>query len=43
MISLVDGLSLFHGATGLDHPAVAGIDRELRDLVLAMTRGDHDA
>jgi AcrR family transcriptional regulator len=43
MISLVDGLSLFHGATGLDHPSVTGIDRELRDLVLAMTRGDHDA
>jgi len=38
IISLVDGLSLFHGATGLDHPAVTGIDRELKELVLAMAR-----
>jgi hypothetical protein len=38
IISLVDGLSLFHGATGLDHPAVSGIERELKDLVLALAR-----
>jgi AcrR family transcriptional regulator len=40
IISLVDGLSLFHGATGLDHPAVTGIDRELKELVFALVRAD---
>jgi AcrR family transcriptional regulator len=38
IISLVDGLSLFHGAAGLDHPAVAGIERDVREVVLALAR-----
>jgi hypothetical protein len=41
IVSLVDGLSLFRGATELDHPAVRGIEAELRDLVRALAR--HDA
>jgi AcrR family transcriptional regulator len=39
IISLIDGLSLFHGATALDHPAVHGIEREVSELVLAMAQG----
>ena len=38
IISLVDGLSLFHGAAGVDHPAVAGIERDVRAVVLALAR-----
>ena len=38
IISLVDGLSLFHGAAGVDHPAVAGIERDVRSVVLALAR-----
>jgi AcrR family transcriptional regulator len=38
LISLVDGLSLFHGATALDHPAVRGIEEEIRELVRALVR-----
>jgi AcrR family transcriptional regulator len=33
IVSLVDGLSLFHGAAGIDHPARKGIEKELRELV----------
>jgi AcrR family transcriptional regulator len=33
IVSLVDGLSLFHGAAGIDHAAVRGIEREVRELV----------
>jgi hypothetical protein len=40
ILSLVDGISLFRGITALDHPAVRGIERELRDLVRALARGD---
>jgi AcrR family transcriptional regulator len=40
IVSLVDGLSLFRGATELDHPAVRGIEAELRDLVRARARHD---
>lgn len=36
IISLVDGLSLFHGAVGLPHRAVKGIGREVREVVLAL-------
>jgi AcrR family transcriptional regulator len=39
IVSLVDGLSLFHGAKGIDHPATRGIERELRCAVLAMIEG----
>ena len=34
IISMVDGLSLFHGAEPLDHPAVKGIEQEVRSIVL---------
>jgi AcrR family transcriptional regulator len=40
IISLVDGLSLFHGAAGLDHPAVRGIEHDVRTLVRALVRMD---
>jgi AcrR family transcriptional regulator len=36
VISLVDGLSLFHGAAGIDHAATHGIERELREAVLML-------
>ncbi len=36
VVSLVDGLSLFRGAAGLDHPAVKGIESEVRAAVLAL-------
>jgi AcrR family transcriptional regulator len=40
IISLVDGLSLFHGAMSVDHPAVHGIEAEVREVVQALlTRG----
>ena len=38
VISLIDGLSLFHGAFGLQHPAVEGIDKEVREVVLLLAR-----
>lgn len=40
VVSLVDGLSLFRGANGLDHPAVRGIEQDVRALVLALAGGD---
>ena len=41
VISLVDGLSLFHGAAGVEHRALDGIERELRAAVRALvTRTD---
>ena len=40
IVSAVDGLSLFRGVTELDHPAVRGIERELRDLVRRLARDD---
>jgi AcrR family transcriptional regulator len=36
IVAMMDGLSLFHGASDLDHPAVAGIEREVREVVLSM-------
>jgi AcrR family transcriptional regulator len=36
VISLVDGLSLFHGAAGVEHRALDGIERELRSAVRAL-------
>lgn len=36
VISLVDGLSLFHGAAGVDHRARDGIERELRSAIRAL-------
>lgn len=39
IISLVDGLSLFHGALGIDHAAIHGIERELREVVSAIVKG----
>jgi AcrR family transcriptional regulator len=33
IISLVDGLSLFRGPTGVDHRALDGIEREVRAIV----------
>ena len=36
VISMVDGLSLFHGAHGVDHVAVQGIEREIREVLLEM-------
>src|SRR5262249_35990534 len=33
VIALVDGLSLFRGATGVDHPGVDGIEREVRGVI----------
>jgi AcrR family transcriptional regulator len=36
VISLVDGLSLFHGAAGVDHRALGGIERELRLAIRAL-------
>jgi AcrR family transcriptional regulator len=36
VISLIDGLSLFHGISPLDHPAVKGIEKEVREVVLAL-------
>jgi AcrR family transcriptional regulator len=38
VIAMVDGLSLFHGAAGVDHPALAGIEREVREVVLALSK-----
>jgi AcrR family transcriptional regulator len=38
IISVVDGLSLFHGAVGVDHPALAGIEGEARRLVLGLAQ-----
>jgi AcrR family transcriptional regulator len=42
IVAMMDGLSLFQGASDLDHPAVAGIEREVREVVLSMldTPGD---
>lgn len=39
IISMVDGLSLFHGAAGINHPAVRGIEKEVREVVLALAGG----
>jgi AcrR family transcriptional regulator len=36
VVSLVDGLSLFRGAAGVDHAAVKGIESEVRAAVLAL-------
>jgi AcrR family transcriptional regulator len=36
VVSLVDGLSIFRGAAGLDHPALKGIEGEVRAVVLAL-------
>ncbi len=36
IISLVDGLSLFRGPAGLEHPALRGIEEEVRSAVLAL-------
>jgi len=38
VVSLIDGLSIFHGAVGLEHPAVDGIEKEVRDVVLELAR-----
>lgn len=38
VLSLIDGLSLFHGAVGLQHPAVDGIEKEVREIVLQLAR-----
>jgi len=44
VISLVDGLSLFHGAAGVDHRAVDGIERELRAAIRTLvTQTDLDS
>jgi len=40
IVSLVDGLSLFHGAAGLDHPATRGIEAEVRAVVMSLASGD---
>lgn len=39
IISLVDGLALFHGAAAIDHPAVKGIEQEVRKIVLQLADG----
>ncbi len=36
VVSLVDGLSLFRGEAGVDHPSVKGIESEVRAVVLAL-------
>jgi AcrR family transcriptional regulator len=36
VISLIDGLSLFRGPAGLEHPAVEGIEREVHAAVRAL-------
>ncbi len=33
IISLVDGLSLFHGAVGIEHKATKGIEAELQEVI----------
>jgi len=40
IVALVDGMSLFHGAVGLAHPAVDGIEREVREIVVSLLK-DH--
>jgi AcrR family transcriptional regulator len=40
VVSLVDGLSLFRGAAGLEHPALRGIESEVRAAVLALAERD---
>ncbi len=40
VVSLVDGLSLFRGEAGVDHPAVKGIESEVRAAVLALAERD---
>jgi AcrR family transcriptional regulator len=40
VVSLVDGLSLFRGEAGVDHPAVKGIESEVRAAVLALADAD---
>lgn len=40
IISLVDGLSLFHGAAGIKHAAVNGIEKELRETVMALVNNE---
>lgn len=40
IVALIDGLSLFHGASPLDHPAEVGIEREAREVVLELIRAD---
>jgi AcrR family transcriptional regulator len=39
IVALVDGLSLFHGASALDHPALVGIEREVREVVMLLVDG----
>jgi AcrR family transcriptional regulator len=41
LTGLVDGLSLFHGAVGVDHPATEGVEREVREVVLALATAAH--
>ena len=40
VVSLVDGLSLFRGEAGVDHPSVRGIESEVRAAVLALAEAD---
>jgi AcrR family transcriptional regulator len=42
IVAMMDGLSLFQGASDLDHPAVSGIEREVREVVLSMLDGTGD-
>jgi AcrR family transcriptional regulator len=40
IVAMIDGLSLFHGAADLDHPALTGIEREVREVVLQLIDAD---